>query len=186
MKLDKVIICPCGCGSGVTFERLDEKDTSVGVSFISSDFYNRQGLFRNVSLGIDLIRGKRLLKDIWVERKEVEELQEYLLSLNLEGEDLPDNYSHIIVEYDSDFGFGIQLISDVSLKDAVCCKGHRAYSLTMNDRVRNELIKSIDKALTRADKLANLEKVYADTVDALEKDGETLTGIPEVKKIRPV
>ena len=143
------IFCKCGCCEGIIFKNLNGQ---IYISFVSDDFYSRQELFGNIRNTLKMFCGKRLLKDILVTEEDLINIKQYLLNADYKEETPFNNDSHINVGYDEDFGYSIYLFSDLSKKDIILLKTHRAYQIVLSKKERNKLVKRIDKILKENEK----------------------------------
>ena len=144
------ISCNCGCGNALECKTIDD---IVYVSFLSGDFYIRQGVFNNIRERFKMLFGKHLLKDIIVDEKDLINFRDFLLSVPCENDEIVDNDSFIHIDYEKEFGeFGIWLISTLSDKDILLGRIHRPYEIALNKKERDILIKKINYRLKQHNK----------------------------------
>lgn len=150
--MDKYIVsCGCGCGNALDAKILDGE---VYVSFLSSDFYTKQervsASFRLTALLLCSWKIKhKVLKDILCTREELLEFKKFLLSAEYKEDFKSQDNSHIVVDYDKDFGFMIMLISDQKSINALRFKNHRLYDLALSKADRDVLVRRINHALKK-------------------------------------
>lgn len=152
-KNNILISCDCICGeslSGTIFNNNDGTK-NIYIDFNSNDFYSKQGIFSNIKENINVICGKRVLKEIIVKKEDLLALKNFLLSVDKFESTYNDNDSHIIFRYDKYFGYIIYLISDLSKKDMLRFKTYRAYSLTITEKERDLLVYRINKIIEKVE-----------------------------------
>lgn len=142
MKDILLITCSCGCDSTISFKYTDG---IIYVGFSSSDFYLKQNTFENLRVKFNLLRNKNILKEIMVEKDELIELKNFLLSHTYNPDVKFKNSSRLKVEYDY-FPF-IELFSTINKHEIIRNKFYRGYELMINQEIANDLIKQINEVL---------------------------------------
>ena len=154
-----VILCTCGCDNGFIFRKLED---GLFISTINSDFYSRQENTMNKTtkllkeMSIVLKNKRPVIKDICVNKKDVEILLEFLEEakeyINEQYEEFNNKNTSCIKigkdefeEVDEDFYY-ISLISTKKIKE-ILLHGHRRFDLTLNKNEIERLIKNCKKIL---------------------------------------
>ena len=141
-----MVSCSCGCSDAMEAKTLDDQ---IYVSFLSSDYYTNQkhGRFRLAAL---LFCGKTVLKDILCTEDDLKQFKKFLLSVEYKEEHEEKNDSHIVIDYDEDFGLSIMLISDQKRWKAWKFKNHRLFDIALSKSDRDVLVRRINHALKKA------------------------------------
>lgn len=144
------ISCNCGCGNALECKTIDN---TIYISFLSGDFYIRQGIFNNLGERFKMFFGKHLLKDILVDKDDLICFRDFLLSIPCDNDEVVENDSFIHIDYDKEFNtFGIWLISTLKDKDILLGRIHRPYEIILNKKERDLLVKKINYKLRQEKK----------------------------------
>jgi hypothetical protein len=140
------VMCNCGCNEGIVFQKLDGE---IFVSFVTGDFYVKQGMLDNLKFGLDLFFGKKLIKEMYITETELIKIRDYITSPDFKEVENPDNNSHITIGYEDYIGYTIELISDMPKKEALKFKNHRLFEIVFSKKDRDKLVRKIDKMLEK-------------------------------------
>lgn len=133
--------CICGCGSALC---ANELDGIIYLDFLSSDFYTNQNII-NFPLKL-LFNKNRYIKDIVLTENELVKFRDYLKSVKSSQENTK-NYSRIIIQPDESGLFFLFVKSNLTTKEILSGKYHRAYEIALNKRDKYRLIAQINRAL---------------------------------------
>lgn len=152
------ISCNCGCGNTATFKVYDDV---VVVSFLSSDFYNKQfsltySLDRKLKEILSIKYNKPfILSDIVISNEDLDDFISALESLKIEKDVENTKNTGFLYLDTNDMEecqcFELMLINKTSLIDSITLKTYRAYDIVLNKKSYEAFVKKCKQKLKKGD-----------------------------------
>lgn len=153
-----LVTCDCGCGNSVLFKAYDD---SVVISFLSSDFYNKQfSLFDAIDKKLKeilSIKHKKpyILYDVIINKEDIKSFIDALESLDIKNNENQTKNTGFLYVDTSDMEecncFELMLINKTNLIDTLKLKTYKAYDVTLNKKSYEIFITKCKQKLQKGD-----------------------------------
>lgn len=146
-----------GSNEGITFSSnenlcntldVDDIGSIVNIQFFSNDKNNKK-IDNNLILYFNILRGRRILKYVRVNKADLLRLKKFLINANKDNtyKNTCEKYSHLDIRYCNNNGPVFILYSDLTVKELFAGKLGNAYDINLSKEECCYLISRIDDIL---------------------------------------